>query len=64
MSIDSVPALFGRVATKFPERIAIRAAGRRLTYRQLDEATGELAFPSPEAEFAPARLSRWPARTG
>ncbi|WP_156750110.1 non-ribosomal peptide synthetase, partial [Mycobacterium sp. E2479] len=39
----SVPVLFGEQVVRAPEVVAIRFAGRAMTYRQLDEASNRLA---------------------
>ncbi|MFC9650818.1 amino acid adenylation domain-containing protein [Streptomyces sp. NPDC056937] len=43
MFVGSVPDAFGEQAARTPEAVAVRCAGRSLTYRQLDDRSERLA---------------------
>ena len=38
-----LPGLFARTVMNFPDQVAVKSAGRELTYRQLDQLSGQLA---------------------
>ncbi|MET8039156.1 AMP-binding protein, partial [Streptomyces sp. NPDC005345] len=40
---DSVPAAFAAQALRSPDAVAVRCAGRALSYRELDEQANQLA---------------------
>ncbi|HEX8095502.1 AMP-binding protein, partial [Jatrophihabitans sp.] len=43
VGVATVPAAISRIAELFPDRQALRAQGRSMTYGQLDELTGKIA---------------------